>query len=253
MSRFLIQRCISLAIAMAAHSAVAGGNQDQGFLQMHCLNCHSKNKNKTALQLDQLRLPVNDENHELWTEVVQNIQRGDMPPKDAEQPSDMQRQAFLAEIMPEIERHYAESSAQSDPLLRLTNNQIAHSLQDLLKTHEHIADQLIGDPVDKHGYSLQARLDLSGSYLQLYANAVEQVVERAIPNIEMARPDIFRIAGNGWENATGRAITISTSGIGGCTKVHSGLAMILKSRYHPSTSTECSCVRTAARADFESG
>ena len=199
MSRFLIQRCISLVLAIAAHSAVAGDNQGQGFLRTHCLNCHRGDKKTTDIQLDQLRLPVNDQNHELWTEVVQNIQRGSMPPEDARQPSDIQRQAFLETIIEELEKYAAETSVPSDPLLRLTNQQIAHSIQDLLQTHEHIAEQLIGDPVDKHGYSLQSKLDLSGSYLQLYAKAVEQVVERAIPNIETTRPDVFRITGNDWE------------------------------------------------------
>ncbi|MGB0761074.1 MAG: c-type cytochrome domain-containing protein, partial [Rubripirellula sp.] len=147
MIRFLIQRCTLLAIAMAAHSAIADGNQDrvnqdQGFLQTYCLNCHGENKKKSDVQLDQLRLPVNDKNHELWAEVVQNIQRGDMPPKDTEQPSDIKRQLFLANIIAELEKHSEESSATSDALLRLTNNQIAHSIQDLLQTHEHIADQL---------------------------------------------------------------------------------------------------------------
>ena len=199
MSRILIQRCILIAIAMAAHSAIAGDTQTQGFLQTHCLNCHAENEKKADVQLDQLRLPVNKKNRELWTDVVHNIQRGAMPPADADQPSDIQRQAFLRNVIQELERYDAESSAPADPLIRLTNQQISHSLQDLLQTHEHIADQLINDPVDKHGYSLQAKLDLSGSYLQLYAKAVEQVVERAIPNIEMDRPDIFRIAGNDWE------------------------------------------------------
>ena len=84
-------------------------------------------------------------------------------------------------------------------MTRLTNNQIAHSLQDLLKTHEHIADQLIGDPVDKHGFSRQSELDLSGSYLQLNTDALEQIIERAMPPINPIRPDVFRIAGNDWE------------------------------------------------------
>ena len=202
MSYSMIQRWISLVIAMAAlaeHAAVADGHQDHRFLLNHCVSCHGANETKGDVQLDRLRLPVNEDNHELWTEVVQNIQRGDMPPEDAEQPTDIQRQAFLAEIIPELEKYAAESSATPDPLVRLTNNQIAHSLQDLLQTHEHIAGQLIGDPIDKHGYSLQAQLDLSGSYLQLYANAVEQVVQRAIPNIDAARPNVFRVAGNDWE------------------------------------------------------
>ncbi|MCH1442088.1 MAG: DUF1592 domain-containing protein [Rubripirellula sp.] len=202
MSYSVLQRWILFVIALVAsaeHSAVANRNRDGGFLKTHCVKCHGVDKPKGDVRLEQLRLPVNSDNHELWKEVVQNIQRGDMPPRDAEQPTDTQRQAFLAEIIPKLEKYAAESSAGPDPFLRLTNSQIANSIQDLLQTHEHIADQLISDPVDKHGYSRQAELDLSSSYLQLYARALEQVVERAMPDIEPTQPDVFRIVGNDWE------------------------------------------------------
>ncbi len=198
----VLQQWILFVIALTAsteNAAVADGIQDGVFLKTHCVKCHGVDEPKGDVRLDQLRLPVIGDNHELWEEVVHNIQRGDMPPEDAEQPTATQRQAFLAEVIPKLEKYAVESSAGPGPLVRLTNNQIAHSLQDLLQTHEHIADQLIGDPVDKHGYSRQTELDLSGSYLQLYANALEQVVERAMPNIEPTRPDVFRIAGNDWE------------------------------------------------------
>ena len=185
---------LSTAIASAEDGATKGA-----FLKTYCVKCHGADLHKGDVRLDQLALPLTIENQELWTEVIHNLQRGDMPPKDARQPTDTQRQAFLAEVVPNLEKHAAESIATSDPLVRLTNNQIAHSLQDLLQTHEHIADQLIGDPVDKHGFSRQVELDLSGSYLQLYAGALEQIIERAMPNIEPTRPDVFRITGNDWE------------------------------------------------------
>ena len=186
-------------VASSAQAAFADENPDVTFLKTYCVKCHNADEHKGDVRLDQLAFDVTGENQELWTEVVHNLQRGDMPPEDARQPADTQRQAFLAEVIPNLEKYAAESNATSDPLVRLTNNQIAHSLQDLLQTHEHIADQLIGDPVDKHGFSRQAELDLSGSYLQLYANALQQIIERAMPDIEPARPDVFRIAGNDWE------------------------------------------------------
>ncbi|MDE0937589.1 MAG: DUF1587 domain-containing protein, partial [Mariniblastus sp.] len=189
--------CI-IALSASIVSAENGAITD-AFLKTYCVKCHNTEKHKGDVRLDQLTLRVTSENQEQWKDVIHNLQRGDMPPEDARQPTDTERQTFLAEVIPNLEQFTTESIATSDPLVRLTNNQIAHSLQDLLPTHEHIADQLIGDPIDKHGFSLQAELDLSGSYLQLYADALEQIIERAMPNIEPARPDVFRIAGNDWE------------------------------------------------------
>ncbi|MGY8770268.1 MAG: DUF1592 domain-containing protein [Pirellulales bacterium] len=193
----LAMACI---IALSASIADADdGATGHPFLKTYCVKCHDAKKHKGDVRLDQLALRVTGDNKELWEEVVHNLQRGDMPPEKTLQPTAQERQAFLAEVILNLEKYTAESNANSDPLVRLTNNQIAHSLQDLLQTHEHIADQLIGDPIDKHGFSRQTELDLSGSYLQLYADAIEAIIERAMPNIEPARPDVFRIAGNDWE------------------------------------------------------
>ncbi|MEE3371035.1 MAG: DUF1592 domain-containing protein [Planctomycetota bacterium] len=202
MNRFLGVHFIFLLATYFASSldtAVSAEKREDVFLKTYCVKCHNTEEHKGAIRLDQLALPVTGDNHELWKKVVHNIQRGDMPPENAKHPKAEQRRAFLAEAIRLFTRYEEDTTEVRDPLVRLTNNQIAHSLQDLLQTHEHIADQLIGDPVDKHGFSRQTELDLSGSYLQLYTNALEQVVERAMPNIEPARPDVFRIVGNDWE------------------------------------------------------
>ena len=194
--------CIFLVLALlasSAHQAVAEGIQDAAFLKNHCVKCHNAETHKGDVRLDQLALRVTGDNHERWKEVVHNIQRGDMPPEDAKQPTEDERRAFLSGAIEKLTKYEVDASAGQDPLTRLTNNQIAHSLQDLLPTHEHIAELLIGDPIGKHGFSSQAELDLSGSYLQLYTEALEQIIERAIPNLDPTRPDVFRIAGNDWE------------------------------------------------------
>ena len=179
--------------------AVSDTATAHAFLNTNCVKCHNEEKHKGDVRLDQLALRVTGDNHELWKEVIHNIQRGDMPPKDAKHPKQDERRAFLSETIGLLTRYEENAKGGRDPLTRLTNNQIAHSLQDLLKTHEHIADQLIGDPIDKHGFSRQAELDLSGSYLKLYTDALEQIIERAMPPLKPVRPDVFRIAGNDWE------------------------------------------------------
>ncbi|MBT4225211.1 MAG: DUF1587 domain-containing protein, partial [Opitutae bacterium] len=184
------------AVAKQMHAKPAVANK---FFRNYCIDCHGPKKQKGDVRLDQLSLRVTDDNHELWEEVVHNLQRGDMPPEDAKQTATDERRTFLAEAIRELTRYEEDTKEAQDPLMRLTNNQIAHSLQDLLQTHEHIADQLIGDPVDKHGFSRQSELDLSGSYLQLYTDALERIIERTMPKIEPTRPNVFRIAGNDWE------------------------------------------------------
>ena len=185
--------------AMLASSAQAEEKKDIAFLDNYCVKCHGAEKHKGDVRLDQLALRVTGANHELWEEAIHKIQRGEMPPEDAKQPTEDERRAFLSEAIRLLTRYEEDTNGVRDPLMRLTNNQIAHSLQDLLKTHENIADQLIGDPIDKHGFSRQAELDLSGSYLKIYTDVLEQIIERAMPPIKPVRPDVFRIAGNDWE------------------------------------------------------
>ena len=199
---FKCHRSLPAVFIIALSASIADGEDAapaSTFLQTHCVKCHNAALHKGDVRLDQLDLRVIGETHELWEDVVHNIQRGNMPPEGVKQPSADERQAFLSVAIEELTKYQVDAGGGEDPLMRLTNNQIAHSLQDLLPTHEHIADLLIGDPIGRHGFSSQAELDLSGSYLQLYTEALEQIIERAMPNLDPTRPDVFRIAGNDWE------------------------------------------------------
>jgi len=190
---------VMFVLSMLASSAQAEEKKEIVFLNNYCLKCHNAENHKGDVRLDQLALSVTGDNHDLWTVIVHKIQRGEMPPKDARQPREDQRRAFLSVAIRLLTRYEEDTNEVRDPLMRLTNDQIAHSLQDLLHTHEHIADQLIGDPIDKHGFSRQAEFDLSGSYLKLYTDALEQIIERAMPPLVPVRPDVFRIVSNDWE------------------------------------------------------
>ena len=148
----------------------------------NCYRCHSAEAKdlKGDLRLDLLSLPVTTKNADTWREVIHNLQRGDMPPEEEEQPTAEARQEFLKRMVPLLTRHEADERGPEDPLMRLSNNQLAHSLQDLLGVSRHVARSLIQDPVHKHGFSLQNEFAISGGYMELYLEQLRLAVADAI-------------------------------------------------------------------------
>ena len=134
------EQWILLVIALVASSAQAEGIKDTTFLDNYCVKCHNAENHKGDVRLDKLTLRMTGANHDLWEEVIHKIQRGEMPPEDAKQPTADERRMFLSGAIRLLTRYEEDTKGVRDPLMRLTNNQIAHSLQDLLQTHEHIAD-----------------------------------------------------------------------------------------------------------------
>ena len=166
----------------------------------HCYRCHSAEAEnlKGDVRLDLLSLPVTAENANTWREVIHNLQRGDMPPEDEQQPGTEERQGFLKGMVPLLARQEADARGLEDPLMRLSNNQLAHSLQDLLGVSRNVAGSLIQDPVHKHGFSLQNEFAISGGYMELYLEQLRMAVVDAIPDFDADR-NIYRLTGSDWE------------------------------------------------------
>ncbi|MEO2013931.1 MAG: DUF1592 domain-containing protein [Fuerstiella sp.] len=167
------------------------------FFSAHCLKCHDADKNKggiNVVKLTDFRL----ENAEHWQEILDNIQRGDMPPEDAAQPTDENRRRFLSLVRERLDRLFADSSERDFRLTRLTNKQIAWSIRDLLKIDRDFSGDLIEDPVGKHGDSLQSRLELTSGHMELYLIALQNAVRLAIPDLNDP-PTPYQLHGNDWE------------------------------------------------------
>ena len=60
----------------------------EGFLQKHCVGCHGPKKSKGDLRLDQLSRDFKPGvDGQVWAEVVEKINAGEMPPEDEPQPT----------------------------------------------------------------------------------------------------------------------------------------------------------------------
>ena len=167
------------------------------FFSAHCIKCHNADENKGGVNVARLT-DFRLENAEHWQEVLDNLQRGDMPPEDAAQPTDDNRRRFLSLVRERLDRLYADSSERDFRFTRLTNKQIAWSLRDLLKIDRDFSGDLIEDPAGKHGESLQSKLEMTSGHMELYLNALQRAVRLAIPDL-INPPTPYQLHGNDWE------------------------------------------------------
>lgn len=57
------------------------------FLKDHCVRCHNAEKQKGDMRLDSMKSRVGDgADAQLWQDVLDIINLGDMPPESVEQP-----------------------------------------------------------------------------------------------------------------------------------------------------------------------
>ncbi len=62
------------------------------FLESYCIKCHGAEKQKGKIALHTLRgVPLQDTQIELWKQMLEQLENGEMPPEDEKQPSPEQR------------------------------------------------------------------------------------------------------------------------------------------------------------------
>lgn len=74
-----------------------------GFLESHCLDCHSGDDAEGGLALDRLG-PVDEVNAATWKSVWAQVTLREMPPPDADQPATIERLRFSDWIVDELSR-----------------------------------------------------------------------------------------------------------------------------------------------------
>ena len=176
---------------------LAGTPSITSFFKAHCTKCHNAEKKKGGLNF----LELNDfsiETARHWQEVLDNLQRGDMPPEESIQPSIANRKTFVSQVVEQLDRVYADSDKRDFRFSRLTNSQIAWSLRDLLQIDRDFSGDLIEDPVGKHGESLQSELELTAGHMEVYLSALQNAIELAVPDLDNP-PKPYVLHGNDWE------------------------------------------------------
>lgn len=166
--------------ANAADAAVAPSVT--AFFQTYCIDCHGATKPKGDFRVDALKIAANAADAENWQLVLDNLQLGEMPPKDAKQPTPAEVEQVTSWIQTELSRAAAELKGTGGEVVlrRLNRVEYENTIADLFDVH---GDFTAGFPEDlrEHGFDNNgAALMLSSAQMQEYMQAAEFILDRAI-------------------------------------------------------------------------
>ena len=150
-----------------------------------CLGCHSTEKQKGDLDLERFR-SLEDIRREpkVWQAVVEQMELGEMPPKDKPQPTAAQKVAMLDWTRAMLDALALEKAGDPGPVLlrRLSNAEYTHTLRDLTgvesldPAREFPVDGAAGEGFVNTGQSLV----ISPSLLTKYLDAAKGVSAHAV-------------------------------------------------------------------------
>ena len=120
------------------------------FVKEYCLECHSNRRSKAGLNFEvAVRKPGDPAFARKWMEAIANVNAHDMPPDDADQPSEDERKRFL-DALAQI-KYLAARDPGPFVIRRLTKVEYGNTLHDFLGVDAALAKEL-PDEVPGEGY-----------------------------------------------------------------------------------------------------
>lgn len=179
----------SSTIAAEALAASASGEPAKDparkLFAEHCQKCHSGPKHKGDFQIENLTEDHSErKNRELWLSVREQLESGEMPPKEKPRPPAHEVQTVIKWIseragMAEVARRAAEGRVV---LRRLNRAEYANTVRDLLGVDVDLTDLLPPD-TSTSGFDNSAETLHTSSYLlRTYLEAADRVLDEAIAN-----------------------------------------------------------------------
>jgi hypothetical protein len=156
----------------------------KSFIAARCLDCHDDATREAGVSLESLGDSVTDASAAGWLRVLEQIERGTMPPADQQQPTAAERQAVALALEQSVVTHANSRPVRETTVLRrLNRTEYRRTLEDLL--HLPLGGR---DPTDEfpedirvHGFASNGeKLVMSSYLLRQYLAAAKDVVDRAI-------------------------------------------------------------------------
>ncbi|MFT5131202.1 MAG: hypothetical protein ACI8W8_004838, partial [Rhodothermales bacterium] len=198
--------CPILAIfAICAHAELS---EIRPFLKQYCFACHGPDKQKGEIRLDTLEADLaSHKNLEIWQNVLDQLNLGEMPPKKEEQPSRAEVEPVVGVLNADLAMAYehARSTGGQTVLRRLNRHELRNTFRDLLYLNgaDYRPDSAGSRLVDNNGngsvahtgrdplrffpedeeedgfFKLGKELVMSDFLLKLTLNAAEEVLSQA--------------------------------------------------------------------------
>ena len=154
-------------------------------LERYCFECHSKDQTEADIDLDPFQTTTDIRKQEkVWLKVRQMLDSRQMPPKDAEQPSDVEHQRMRDWVRKVLAIEAKAKAGDPGPVIlrRLSNAEYNYSIRDLTgvesldPTREFPIDGAAGEGFTNAG----SGQGMSPAFVQKYLDAAKGVAEHAV-------------------------------------------------------------------------
>jgi len=181
--------------APASFEALAGeySGQVRPLMARLCLECHSTAAKEGELDLERFaKLDDVRPATKTWLKVVEMLDNGEMPPKDAEQLSADEKKQLRGWIQRYLEAEALASAGDPGPVVlrRLSNAEYTYTIRDLTHVDLSPAREFPGDNAAGEGFTNTGNaLVMSPSLLTKYLDAGKEIARHAV-----LLPDGFRFS-----------------------------------------------------------
>ncbi|MFO0937349.1 MAG: DUF1592 domain-containing protein [Gemmataceae bacterium] len=163
-------------------------------LSKFCLNCHSTAAKKGSLDLERFgQLSDLRQALKVWEGVAEQVEAGEMPPKEKPQPTAEERKQFVTWIRGflEAEARVRAGDPGRVPLRRLSNAEYNATIRDLTGVDLRPARDFPADGAAGEGFTnaAEALTEISPTLLTKYLNAAKEIADRSV-----LLPDGFRFS-----------------------------------------------------------
>ncbi len=174
----------------------------QAFLNTYCTECHGATKQESDRRFDKVSLPITHLDGLIeFKDIADQLHLGDMPPRDAKQPPQSERQHFLQQLHQAIDQgHAALSSTRGNTVLRrLNRREYINTIGDLFSLDMSAFDptaQFPSDQTAEHMDNLGDVLQTSGYLLTQYLDAADRVVEKVFAETDRPKEQSWTFSGS---------------------------------------------------------
>jgi len=143
------------------------------FIEKHCVKCHGPKKQKAKIRLDELSLDIsNNSQAQLWQDVLDTLNAGDMPPEDEAQPSHEELTVTLRELTEGLKKakNMLTDQGQAVTMRRLNRREYANSIKHMFGftlNHNELPADDPGEHFDTIGSDQYFSAYLFDKYLEL--------------------------------------------------------------------------------------
>ncbi len=156
------------------------------YLATYCVGCHSAEAKESEFRIDRLSRKIGFEDIPQWREIIERVNSGEMPPKDArQQPSAETSATFVEAVADQLRAGEAAQMAARGRVTynRLTRDEYVHTVRDLIGVQFDATDPggFLEDPEWRGFERLGSVLTLAPSSIEKYLAAAEVILAEAYP------------------------------------------------------------------------